>query len=96
MNKIEIQNKACPVRDYISVEMMNAPPGIRAVRYDICRDIYSSLNHIAYQPAVGHSLRHAVLFLHAMFYRYVVPNGTVAGRGILKTVQIPRRDAFDT
>ena len=65
----------CPVRDYLSVELMNAPQGIRAVRYEICRAMHSILNHIAYQPAVGHSLRHAGLWVLSFFYRYVVPTG---------------------
>ena len=93
---IQIQNKACPARDYVWVELMYEPQGLRAVRYDICRTMHSILNHIAYQPAVGHSLRHAVICLYSVFYRYVVPNGTVAGYGILKTMQISQRDAFDT
>jgi hypothetical protein len=80
MNKIEIQNKACPVRDFKWVEMMNAPLGIRAVRYDICRAIDSDLNHIAY-------LRQAVLFLHAMFYPYSVPPGHMSS---LKSVILKR------
>ena len=85
---IQIENKACPVRDYLSVELMNASQSLRAVRYDINRTMHSILNHIAYQPAVGHSLRHAVICLYSVFYRYEVPNGAVAGHGILKTVQI--------
>gem|GEM_PF-6645071 len=41
-----------PVRDGISVELMNATRELRAVRYDICRATHLILNHIAY-------LRHA-------------------------------------
>ena len=75
LNQIETENKACAVRDYLSVEkkMLNTTPC--AVRYNIYLTTYSSLNHIAYQPAVGHSLRHAGFRATPFFYQYVVPTG---------------------
>lgn len=76
---LNLLTRICPVRDYLSVALIYAPQDLRAVRYDICRDIYSSLKHIAY-------LRHAGPYLHSGFYRYVVPNGTVLNREIYQSV----------
>ena len=46
-NLLVVMRNSCPVRDYLSVELMNAPRGLRAVRYGMCLNIYSSLNHMA-------------------------------------------------
>jgi len=70
------KTKICPIRDYLSVELMSAPRELRAFRYDIYRDIYSSQNHIAYQPVGRHCLRHAGLrTLSFFYYPYFVPTG---------------------
>ena len=58
----------CPIREYILVEFMKPTPAARAVGYDICRATHLILNHIAYQPAVGHSLRHAGYRATPFFY----------------------------
>ena len=34
---LNLLTKTCPVRDYLSVKLMNAPRDLRAVRYDIYR-----------------------------------------------------------
>ena len=62
-----------PVRDDIWVEIMDSPNAHRAVRCGIYKKPDTDAKHIAYQLVVGHCLRHAVLCLHSVFYRYVVP-----------------------
>jgi len=68
---LNLLTKTCPVRDYLSVELMNAPRGLRAVRYDICRENRWAHHHIAY-------LRHAGFWAFSFFYyRYIVPTGQI-------------------
>ncbi len=65
---LNLLTKKCPVRDYLSVEIMYEPQDLRAVRYDIYHAKYFSQNHMAY-------LRHAVLCSDSVFYPYLVPTG---------------------
>lgn len=60
------------VWDGIYVETKKRSNPHRAFRYGICRNLVMATNHMAYQPAVGHGLRHAVLYLNSNFYRYAV------------------------
>jgi hypothetical protein len=68
-----------PVRDEIWVEKTHHPLSHRAVRYGIYRNLLQgslpTTNHIAYQPAVGHGLRHAIVCSASLFYPYHVPPG---------------------
>jgi len=68
-----------PVRDEIWVDKTNHTLSHRAVRYGIYRNLLQgslpTANHIAYQPAVGHGLRHAAYGCHLFFYSYLVPPG---------------------
>ena len=65
---LRLLTKTCPVRAYLSVEIKMPTTTPCAVRYNLCRNIYSSLKHLAY-------LRHAGPYLYSGFYRYVVPTG---------------------
>ncbi len=75
---MEIENRACPVRDNRWVEMKKRPCPQRAVRYGIRRRINLAKEYIAYQPVGGHGLRHAVLYMFSVFYPYSVPTGQVS------------------